>query len=1663
MATSFNLQEYILFRTEIKRELTNSEVDTNFKMVANPWEDTRIYEIGNIVYHPVIVDDPLTTGEDQVLAWWRANIRTTQGVFNTAQWDMIGGIGSGNINIQGANSFGKINVNSTVAPGSLQAGSDAVVTSTTPNDTFNFIAGQGMQLQYNLASKSIVLINTLAANPGEVNVGENIGTGTGHQDVYAGKVGLNLQFNGFQSTNTGAGDALSISTNSTQKNIEYNFNEGLVDLAQLNSGAPLIGMLSNVSANTPNAQDILQWNDSNAAWTPIPLSSLGQVNIYGNDGTIGSANRLVSLNGTAGQLQFNRINDVTAGIHFDNTASTHQLNVRATSATSTAAIAYSLNSIVRATAGIYGTDDSFGINIGATGLAGLSVDALSISTNNELFIPQIATDTVTAASVNFRIPFVNEGTVVTGNTALDKGKFESTNNYRLSSYSDQGGAVDMVSILHEGDYSFKGVSPLGATLATSFSFDNEHDFAANTNLTDGYGILMSYKTPTNKEADTIINHMDKTSRRFVGYNFAAVNSTMPSGSTVNKYLGSNITLDDMAASTPPIINVGSIINFSDTTAGAGVQPQRVGVYSNVVSSYTGAGSQDGEQVLTQLIADSGSWAGYFVGCVNIDQGGLVLPSTSFANRPLCNDVSGGNVSDRTLWINSANGHLYRGTVDIEASGGGGGGSSTLAGLSDVTLVDPLNDQLLVYNITTGQWENASLAAYNLNAINLTSGGVSIQLSDGAATSDVDLLPGTNITFSVNETTDEITINAANPPQAINIGNTDLYITEPRTLDFYDSQNAANNPLTFIDSNDSSKTLFKFEQVDVGKTPQLTIGSSAANGEARFILAGNGTNRTGVLYFNNPDGTTYTSFKAPSTLATNINYTLPTTIGTQNQVLEIISVAGGTTAELGWATPSGGGGSIGATGFIGATGVGATGSQGNAGKIGATGIGEEGPTGATGVGATGFTGSTGSAGEPGNEGATGAIGLTGATGDRGGKGDTGASGFTGSTGATGISGSGGATGITGFQGATGADGAIGQQGATGGQGATGADGAIGQQGATGEIGKQGAIGNQGATGAIGLQGATGADGAIGQQGATGADGAIGQQGATGDKGENGAVGQQGSTGAIGLQGATGGQGADGAIGQQGATGANGAIGQQGATGDKGEEGAIGNQGATGAIGLQGATGGQGAGGAIGQQGATGADGAIGQQGATGDKGEEGALGNQGATGAIGLQGATGADGAIGQQGATGEIGKQGAIGLQGATGGAGPSGIKGATGSAGPQGGSGVGFIGATGTEGATGAIGDVGGFTTTYNAVAVSSSTFALKTATTSGSSWLISGANHRFSGQGADPSSGTALDYDVTQTVYANMKASLIGGDQVFYRVWEYGQPEKVNFYKSKSSALIVTTGLTGGLFVSKAQYLGGAQIEFFNKPCIGWGFNGDVGFTGATGAGTTGAQGSTGLAGVGFIGATGTDGATGAIGATGAGTSDGYIIAQSSIKGRSNAPYTAGSGYAYGYSNSTSVLDPASYTGEGNLLATQNTTSFSIAKVGAFNQFGVTRSNQRKLRLTANATLMASKSAQPLVNRTLHWIVLRATVPGANTPFTTATFATSTAGSGTQTNAPFTISTTNGHNFQIDVEFATVAFDRHDLVAVGVAFSQISGDLDPGEWNWTSTWKLTDEGIAT
>ena len=102
-----------------------------------------------------------------------------------------------------------------------------------------------------------------------------------------------------------------------------------------------------------------------------------------------------------------------------------------------------------------GTAPSIGIAHTAA-LGGLTVDALSISTNNELYVPQLDIDTITTVEL-FRIPLVDTG-------ATNTGRFDSTSSYRASSYSDQGGAVDMISILHEGDYSLKGVSNIKVIL-----------------------------------------------------------------------------------------------------------------------------------------------------------------------------------------------------------------------------------------------------------------------------------------------------------------------------------------------------------------------------------------------------------------------------------------------------------------------------------------------------------------------------------------------------------------------------------------------------------------------------------------------------------------------------------------------------------------------------------------------------------------------------------------------------------------------------------------------------------------------------------------------------------------------------------------------------------------------------------------------------------------------------------------------------------------------------------------------------------------------------------------------------------------------------------------------------------------------------------------------
>lgn len=43
----------------------------------------------------------------------------------------------------------------------------------------------------------------------------------------------------------------------------------------------------------------------------------------------------------------------------------------------------------------------------------------------------------------------------------------------------------------------------------------------------------------------------------------------------------------------------------------------------------------------------------------------------------------------------------------KAAGGGGGGSSSLSGLTDVDISNPTDGQTLVYNATSGKWENGT--------------------------------------------------------------------------------------------------------------------------------------------------------------------------------------------------------------------------------------------------------------------------------------------------------------------------------------------------------------------------------------------------------------------------------------------------------------------------------------------------------------------------------------------------------------------------------------------------------------------------------------------------------------------------------------------------------------------------------------------------------------------------------------------------------------------------------------------------------------------------------------------------------------------------------------------------------------------------------------------
>jgi hypothetical protein len=83
------LQEFIKLRTEQSKELTHLELDRNLQYVANPWNPSRKYLEGMIVYYTDSTTGS-TAGIDD-LSWYRANKNTgPSSVFDFADWDPIG-------------------------------------------------------------------------------------------------------------------------------------------------------------------------------------------------------------------------------------------------------------------------------------------------------------------------------------------------------------------------------------------------------------------------------------------------------------------------------------------------------------------------------------------------------------------------------------------------------------------------------------------------------------------------------------------------------------------------------------------------------------------------------------------------------------------------------------------------------------------------------------------------------------------------------------------------------------------------------------------------------------------------------------------------------------------------------------------------------------------------------------------------------------------------------------------------------------------------------------------------------------------------------------------------------------------------------------------------------------------------------------------------------------------------------------------------------------------------------------------------------------------------------------------------------------------------------------------------------------------------------------
>jgi hypothetical protein len=689
---SFNLKEYILYRTEIKRELFNAEVDNNFKMVANPWAEERTYEEGNIVYHPVVVEPAIgvqpTGGGTQSLAWWRANKRTTKGVFLLNEWDLIGGVGTGDLSVQGADGFGKILVNYNGPTGSFQGGPNGLITSPNPNATINYIAGPGMQLQWDQSSNSIKFINVTAG--GEVNNGINIGTGNA---VYAGMSGTNLQFRGFSASNTSGNPALSSSINVFTNNINYNLDSGQIFLGELSGGNPTADELSDITypSGLPTNGDLLQWNSSSGSWIPVSLSLLGVPNIYDNSSTIANATRTVTLNGTlGGNLKF-QSSVGTSGLRIENagtgfvigtdlsTSPTSLLDLRPSDSNGyqfmidqkiggeDAVISVGNEVSTPGETFLFGYDasvQSFGIIAGPgfsgfSSLQGPGVDYLTLQQNGTLSIPYLGSPPASSLGNEHFLTFAENATQglnakgVIG-TELDGGLSWTKDGTNGKTTTAKQFSINYGNNVPRGIAGYKAglwVRNVAASIDTHeyaiYSQVIQKSAAGSIEVTGIHSDLFEEQSPfgTPITITSQVNRYEVGSIKLIS-GFETLVKESECSFSIGALLGSESTT---------VTDQWGLASYWIDTA---TPLSKIGVFSDTVNVYSSK---------FDLNENSETWSGLFKGCFAIKQGGLVLDT--FSSTPSCNITPTGEIpyEDRTLWINEGNGHLYRGNVDLESS------------------------------------------------------------------------------------------------------------------------------------------------------------------------------------------------------------------------------------------------------------------------------------------------------------------------------------------------------------------------------------------------------------------------------------------------------------------------------------------------------------------------------------------------------------------------------------------------------------------------------------------------------------------------------------------------------------------------------------------------------------------------------------------------------------------------------------------------------------------------------------------------------------------------------------------------------------------------------------------------------------------------------------